>query len=110
MRLGRGIQEPVPRATEGGVMIRKKLFAALAVMAFGAGLAFAPSANAKACPKLCKEAVAGCQSRCATGDDGSGKVIKKKKCKLVCKNTIAKHCRAKKDVKTACSPSGAFVD
>jgi hypothetical protein len=86
------------------------MFAALAVMAFGAGLAFAPAANAKNCPKLCKSVVQACQSRCQTGDDGTGKIIKKKKCKLFCKNMIAKHCRAKKDVKTACSPSGAFVE
>jgi hypothetical protein len=89
------------------------MFAVLAVMAFGAGLAFAPAANAAArkCPVLCKTAITGCQSRCQTGDDGTGKKIKKKKCKLVCRNTILKVCKkAKATAPTTCSPSGAFVD
>jgi hypothetical protein len=91
-------------------MIRKRMFAAFAVMAFGAGLAFAPAADAKNCPGLCKTAITDCKSRCQTGDDGSGKIIKKKKCNVKCKNTIIKDCKKAKTVKTACSPSGAFVD
>ena len=109
MRLGRGIQGPSGERPKEESMIRKKMFAALAVMAFGAGLAFAPAADAKKCPGLCKTAIQGCQSRCATGTI-DGKKVTKKKCKLVCKNQIVKHCKAKKDVPTACSPSGAFVD
>ena len=93
-------------------MIRKRMFAALAVMAFGAGLAFVPAANAvRKCPMLCHDAITGCQSRCATGDDGTGHIIKKKKCKLKCKNTILRDCKkAKATAPTTCSPSGAFVD
>ena len=108
MRLGRGIQEPSRERPKEESMIRKRM---LAVMAFGAGLAFAPAANAaRKCPALCKTAITDCQSRCQTGTI-DGKTIKKRKCKLVCKSTILKDCKkAKATAPTTCSPSGAFVD
>ena len=91
-------------------MIRSRLFAAVGVMAFGVGLAFAPVANAKNCPQLCKATITQCQSAClAKATDPNGKTIKKKKCRALCKMNIAKACR-KSTNKTACSPSGAFVD
>jgi len=90
-------------------MTGRTVTAAVAAVLLGSSLLIAPAtAEAKSCSVLCKSAIKECKSTICAG-------ITKKKDKRVCFKTTCRRaildlCKPKQKPRTACSPSGAFLE
>ena len=99
-------------------MMWRKFCTAFAAVTLVAGFAL-PSAYAKPCPRVCKQAIADCRSTIPSKSSCTGTRKEKGKCKhsinkakRICMTSILKACKQRKDAvpKDVCSPSGAFLD
>ena len=90
-------------------MIRRTLITGTATLLMAASLLMAPaSSEAKSCSVLCKSAIKECKSTVCAG-------ITKKKDKRICFKTTCRRkmldlCKPLPKPRTACSPSGAFLE
>ena len=86
-------------------MIGRKLIGVFAMLAF-AGLMNAATADAKACPKLCKDRIKACKALCVEKPKAA--------CKRACKTEAVADCKATstspKERTCPASASGAFLE
>lgn len=90
-------------------MIGRTLTTAMAAILLGSSLLVTPATvEAKSCSVLCKSAIKECKATLCAG-------IPKKKDKRVCLKTTCRRalldlCKPMPKPRTACSPSGAFLE
>jgi hypothetical protein len=86
-------------------VIGRKLFGVFAVLVFS-GLMNAATADARACPALCRDRIKACKALCTEKPKAA--------CKKACKRDAVADCKATsttpKDRTCPASPSGAFLD
>lgn len=90
-------------------MIRRTVTAAVAAILLGSSMLIAPPpAEAKSCSVLCKSAIKECK---ATVCAGITKKKDKRTCfKKTCRRALLDLCKPMPKPRTACSPSGAFLE
>jgi len=74
----------------------------------GSALVLTPMALGKGgpkCGKLCRDSISTCKAAC-----NQPKKKDKRTCTKGCRSTILGACKAQPTPRTACSPSGAFLD
>ena len=90
-------------------MIRRTLITGTAALLMAASLLMAPaSSEAKSCSVLCKSAVAQCKQTVCAGI--TTKKDKRTCFKTTCRRALLDKCKPMPKPRTACSPSGAFLE